>query len=484
MKFDLNKRYCYYFNELSMIPRGSCDEKKACAWVAAFAKKNHLYCHQDKVGNTVIRKPGSKGHENEPYLMIQAHLDMITEKDPEIIHDFKKDPLDLFTEDGYLKARGTTLGADDGVGIAYMMAILEDVNLVHPPLECVFTVQEEIGLVGAMQMKPKDILSRRCISLDGGGETTAMSCAAGGIKGEVRKKLNWKPANRRMQAYSIEADGLLGGHSGVVIGEGRGNAIRILARILNDMKQNGLKICMSEMNGGNGDNMIPQKASAVILCAKKDASAVKKTVSRQLKQIRNELADSDSGVQIRIKKTMLPEKVLEADSYASLLALLLLLPNGVEAVSIPLQGLPVTSNNLGRITVSEGSNMILYFRIRSLIQSAMDDVLSRMHTAADVFDAKIAITTQYPGWNYQKESALRDHFQKLVKEIYHRDIVIEGTHGGNETGVWSSMHPDTDIICIGSIEDNIHTTKERLNLEAFDREYNLLCRLIESCAED
>lgn len=483
MKFDLKKRYCFYFNELSMIPRGSGDEKKACEWVAEFAKQNNLYCHQDSVGNTVIRKPGSKGHENEPYLMIQAHLDMITEKDPGIVHDFKKDPLDLYEEDGYLKARGTTLGADDGVGVAYMMAILEDVNLVHSPLECVFTVQEETGLVGAMKMKPRDILSRRCISLDGGGETTAMSCAAGGIKGEIRKKLIWKPADRRMQAYTIEVSGLLGGHSGVVIGEGRGNAIRILARVLNDMKQNGLKIQLAELNGGRGDNMIPSDAEALILCTEKESSAVKKTVSRQLKQIRDEFADSDSGIQIRIRKAALPKEVLDNDSYASMLAMLLLLPNGVEAVSIPLEGLPVTSNNLGRIVLPQDGNMILYFRIRSLLQSAMDDVLSRVCTAAEAFDAKVSITTQYPGWNYQKVSVLRDHFQKLVKEIYHHDIEIEGTHGGNETGIWSFLHPETDIICIGSIEENIHTTKEKLYLEAFDREYKLLCRLIEMCAE-
>ncbi len=512
--FDMAKSYCRYFAELSAIPRPSCREQGAAAYIQDFALARGLEVLADEWGNTIIRKPGSAGREKEPWLMLQAHVDMVPAIDPHMeadgfTHDWEKDPLELYTENGCLKARGTTLGADDGVGAAYMLAILADQQLSHPPLECVFTVMEEIGLVGAMKLHPEDILSRRVISLDGGGETATMCCAAGGIKGEITLPLERMPAEHlspvcqtssdessNWKVWTLELSGFQGGHSGIEISKERGNAILLAARLIQMMAEKDLAVYISAFDGGSGDNVIPAAASLKFLSPENE-DAVLSVFNVWKSDLMTEYRHSDSDFSAILscspdgcleggpvnKLVNMPYEqpdrpsVLTFSSQEKLLSLLCLLPNGISAMSIPMPGIPVTSNNIGTIHL-DPDRAYIQFRARSLLESGLDEIMRKIQRLCTLLDAHTEVLIRYPGWNYQENSPLRDALNRLVEERYHTPLIVEGTHGGNETGIWYGLHPDSDIVSIGSIEEGIHTPEECLNLTAFDRMYELLTAYI------
>lgn len=480
MEFDQNKSYCRYFAELAAIPHGSRNEAAASRWVQDFARKHQLYCQTDAWGNVIIRKPGSRGHEQEPWVMLQAHLDMVMAADPGVQHDWLKDPLDLYVDGDFLKARGTTLGADDGVGVAYMMAILADETLVHPPLECVFTVMEEIGLEGALHIKAEDILSRRVISLDGGSEASTMCCAAGGIKGEIFRNMDMEPVTLQ-QGWKLNISGLLGGHSGIMIDRNRANAILLSVRFLYMLKEASLSYQLCRLDGGSQDNVIPAFCTAEFACDAAEEE-LRNITDRLRQQLHLEYRDSDPDLDIRLEPEEHLQKAFTADSTQALLQFLELAPNGVSATALAMDGIPMTSNNLGRVS-AEDSRAAVLFRARSLLESGLDDVLRHLRAVADPSGFQIRIIIRYPGWNYQKDSVMREVLDKLVRERFGKPLVAEGTHGGNETGIWSGLHPDSDIVSIGSVEESIHTPQERLDLHRFDSMYFLLTAYLERLAD-
>lgn len=479
MEFDVSKRWCYYFNEICKIPHPSRHEQAIAAYVKQFADAHNLEVHQDRWGNTVIRKPGSKGCENQPWLMLQAHMDMVPAKTPESTHNFETDPLQLFVDDhGQLRAKGTTLGADDGVGVACMLAILEDDSLVHPPLECVFTVMEEIGLEGALHMKPDQILSRRVISLDGGGETSSMCCAAGGIKGYVKI-----PVTRHLhtlnQGMQVVIHGLLGGHSGIMIDQEHANAIVLAERLLTRIREENIPFEIGSFQAGTADNSIADHASIVLNT--KSREAITKVINSFEHDIHLEYQESDPSIQLENAPCEPSETVLEDTYVEPLLDLISLIPNGVSQFNIPLH-VPSTSNNIGLLEESE-EDYKLWFRTRGLLDSAMDMVLNSIIALAELCGGSVTTVIRYPGWNYQKDSPLREAFNQTIQELYGHPCTIEGSHGGNETGIWAGLHPDSDIISIGSIEEEFHTPNEHLDLAAFDRLYKQLTVLIAKLAQ-
>lgn len=473
MKFDLSKRWCWYFNELSKIPRPSRHEAAAAAWVKAFAESHKLEWWQDEWGNTIIYKEASPGREHEASVMLQGHLDMVPACAPGVVHDWEKDPLSLKVEGDYLMADGTTLGADDGVAIAYMLAILEDDTLSHPPLECVFTVMEEIGLEGALHLKPENIRSRRVISLDGGSETSTMCCAAGGIKGAIHVPVN--RASYSGTCMKVSFSGCLGGHSGIEIDQEHANPILLLARFLRELQEQKVPFRLVNWNGGAADNSIPQFSELQLETA--ETEKLETSFAKFKEEVFTEYGPTDPGMKLVLypcKPAVIP---LSEESGARLIALLNLVPNGVTQRNLTLD-IPATSDNVGTMELKE-SEAIVLFRIRSLYESGLDDELRKIRIASELNQASVEVLIRYPGWNYHPESALRDALNPLIQKHYGKDLVIEGTHGGNETGIWSGLHPDSDIISIGSVEEKIHTPEERLDLKAFDRMYHLLTELLE-----
>ncbi len=476
MEFDLNKRHCFWFNELAKIPHGSTNEKRSSDFIAKIARDKGLNYVQDELHNIIVYMPGSKGYEASAPLMIQAHIDMVCEKNKDVDHDFLKDPLDLYVEDGYLKAKGTTLGADDGMGVAYMLAIMEDASLIHPPLELVFTTQEEVGLIGSLALKKEYFKSKRVISLDGGGEVVTSVSSAGGCVFIATKKFQKKRSDD--QIYILSIRGLSGGHSGGEIDKEKGNANVIAARMLEELDQD---VCLAKISGGLKDNAIPRECDISFSCSLA-YDALKVKLDKSARAIAEELADSDSGYYYELSKDE-DREVMSSDDSKDILDFIYLMPNGFMHRSMSIEGLTITSLNLGVITTTD-DKVILDISIRSAIDSAIDDLISRLAKLAYRLSFTYSTSARYPGWNYKKDSKMRLLFEEALRYTTGQDLKEVASHGGCECGVFNSLLDGADIITLGAKTYDIHTPDERLDIASFDRSYMVLKNIIERSVHD
>ncbi len=476
MEFDLSKRYCYYFNELSKIPRGSRNEKAASDWVVEFAKAHGLKYTQDEVWNVVVDKPASPGYEDKPPIILQGHLDMVCEKNNDVEHDFEKDPLDLYVdEEGWLHARGTTLGADDGYGIAYMMAILEDDKLPHPPLSCMFTVMEEIGLLGASHMKASDIHGKRYINLDGGGEVRTMVSSAGVTTIIGHCPISFEPNSD--PAYMLEITGLKGGHSGGAINKELGNSNKIAARILKELQLAGIELQLVSFRGGMKFNAIPREAF-VCFTSKASKAQIEEKLAVIEKTIWTELEFSDAGFKAAIKDAAADKRIVKERSDA-FIDFLFLLPNGMFNRSMKIEGLTTSSNNAGVVTTTD-SEIYVECLSRAALNSHMELTCEQAVLLGKLLGVNVEIKDHSDGWAYSEVSPLRDTLRAVLKK---HDVELEelAGHGGLECGTFKGLEPDLDIITYGPIASGAHTPDEKLDLASFDRAYGILCEVLAEC---
>ena len=468
MNFDINKKHCFYFNEVSKIPHGSFNEKALSDYIVEFAKRLNLMYFQDEMHNVIVYKDKNGDYSDEP-IMIQAHIDMVCEKNRDVDHDFFKDPLELEVNDGILSAKGTTLGADDGHGVAYMLAILADKSLKHPPLECVFTTQEEVGLMGAMNIKKENIRAIRMISLDGGGESSTLLTSAGGVYVSLSKDVSYEKTNK--PGYLLSIKGLLGGHSGGEIHKEKGNANFLLVRALKIFELNNVNYELGDIQGGLKINAIPREASCTFAS---DVSFTKlKELVKEIDAIyKNEFEFSDNLVNLTIEETVI-DKVYPKKLKEDFLNALYLAPNGFVAKSMVIKDLTVTSLNLGLIEQTDNILKATY-SIRSSIESSIDELINRIKVISEIFDLKFATDCRFPGWNYSKTSNMRDVLAEVVPEVIGRPLELIATHGGTECGVFKALDQRMDIVSLGPITDHIHTPDEIMDLASFDRVYDLL----------
>lgn len=471
MIFDLSKRYCYYFNEISKIPHGSRNEKAISDYVVNFAKEHGLAYKQDEACNVIVEKPASPGYENSEPILLQAHIDMVNEKNKTSDHDFEKDPLKLYVDDeGWLRADGTTLGADDGTGVSYMLAILEDNTLQHPFLQCYFTAGEEIGFVGAIQLKAEDIKADKMINLDGGGEYVTITSSAGGAYVWARRTVTFVPNTD--PTYRLEIRGLLGGHSALMIHTEKGNSNTIAARILKEIELKGADVTLVSYDGGLKDNAIPREAD-VVFTSTTDPETLKQYVKESEAGIFAELEFSDAG----FKANLVPvdtasEKFSKEDSNACI-DFPFVAPNGFQHRSMAIEGLTQTSLNLG-IVKTEGNVVLFDWLIRSSIDTSALDLVNRLSTLAKLYDMSLEINTNIKGWAYEANSPMRELYRTLLKERGF-DLKEFAAHGGLESGVFKGMNPKLDIITMGPIAEGAHTPDEKLDLASFDSTYKMLC---------
>ena len=475
MEFDLNKRHCYWFNELCKIPHGSRNEKQLSDFIVEFAKAHNLTYKQDGVYNVIIDKEASPGYENSEPLILQAHMDMVCEKNNDCDHDFLKEGLNLYVEDGLLKAKGTTLGADDGTGVAYMLAILEDDSLAHPKLSCIFTTMEEIGLLGAAELKPEDVHGHRMVSLDGGGECHTLLSSAGGGTAIVTRKVSYETNND--PCLSLQVKGLLGGHSGGDIHLEKGNANKIAARLIKEAQLSGLNLGLVSFNGGMKDNAIPREAVAVLACGS-DREKLKEFFKEKEKDIWRELEFSDAGFKLELKDVECDKKMSTKDSQA-FIDMLYLFPNGFRNRSMVIEGLTTTSLNLG-VVKTNGDTVEIDALVRAALDSNTDDLLNQISVLSGLLGFEYRVEGKYPGWSYSEVSPMRDVFRKVCED-QGKVLEISAAHGGCECGVFKGLDPKIDIISFGPVTRFIHTPDEELDLESFDRSYKLLCEIIKEC---
>lgn len=465
---DPTKAHQKYFEELTQIPHGSYKEEGYSNYLVEFAKAHEFRYVQDDMWNVIIYKPGSAGYENHEPVILQAHMDMVCEKNKDVDFDFEKDALQLCIEDGWLKAKGTTLGADDGSGVAYMLAILDSSELAHPPLECVFTVQEEVGLFGAMNLKKEQFSAKRLINLDDGGEISTCTTSAGGVNVILKRKVAMEKT--ALPVYELSITGLFGGHSGGEIHKEKGNANKLLARTLYHLHQLSV-VCLADVEGGLKDNAIPREASAKFTSAL-GYDAILAEVKQMAKDIAKELEFSDAGFTMRVKESeaSLVMSVEDSDAYIRCMRLL---PDGMRHHSMSIEGLTTASMNAAVVTLHE-DELEINCSVRGALESYIDDIAQEVELLGKIFGFQTHREARYPSWSYDATSFMRETLQSVFKEQYHKELELVAVHGGLECGVFKALDPDMDIVTMGPIMEDIHTPKERMNLASFDRTFDLL----------
>lgn len=471
---DQNKAIFKYFEEISQIPRGSYHEEKISDYLVEFAKKYDLKYFQDDMKNVIIYKDGTKGYENHSAVMLQGHIDMVCEKNNDCHHDFGNDPLDLYVEDGWLKARGTTLGADDGYAVSYMLAVLESKDIAHPPLDCVFTVQEEVGLFGASHLKAENIRAKRMIGMDTGGEVVTCVSSSGGRRTVVTKSLIQK--ENKWNTYQLSITGLLGGHSGGNINKERGNANKLAFRMIQKLFES-VPVCLVDVVGGLKENAIPREC-VVTFSADTSIKLIDKIFKDIAKDIKSELEFSDPNFTYTLKQ--LSEKApycYDEKTSQEAIQLVYLLPNGFKAKSMVIEGLTTVSLNLGVLRIEDHA-LKCYFSIRSPMVSAKEELSHEIEVLSSLLNADVENMADYPGWNYEADSQMRDIFKQVIKEELDAEMVTQASHGGLETGVLKGLIPELDIVTMGPKCSGAHTPDEMMNLASFEKMFEVLQALL------
>lgn len=476
MELDLNKKHCYYFNEISKIPHGSRNEKRISDYLVDFAKKRSLKYVQDAAYNVVIYKEGSKGFENSEPLLLQGHMDMVCEANRDTQIDFENDPITLKTDGDWLMANGTTLGADDGVAVAYMLAVLDSDDVKHPPLECCFTVSEEIGLQGALKLDGSLFKAKRMLCMDTSGETVTTVSTAGGARAVTTIK--GQLIDNSKNTYSLFISGLKGGHSGGFIDSGRTNSIIVANRIVKEMSSQGIDINLVNLNGGLKENAIPRECE-YIFSSCEEFELINTKIKESFEAIKNEYSVADPGMNCDVKRIDTATKMFDKKSTNDILNFIYLVPNGFKEKSLEIEGLTLTSLNLG-ILKTDNDKVVLTDCVRSAIDSAKDNLINQIKAIAELCNGTVELQAPYPGWNYSKDCEIRDLLGKAVKEVTGKEMEMHATHGGNECGVFSSFGIKQIASC-GPIMEDIHTPKERLNMKSFDACYEILLKVMEWC---
>ncbi len=457
-----------YFEELCKIPHGSGNEEAVACYIENFAKERGLFVIRDANNNVFIRKEATEGYENVPAYLLQGHTDMVCANLTTSSHDFEKDALDLYMEDGWLRARGTTLGGDDGIAVAFMLALLDGEIENHPTLECLFTVEEETGLGGAESFDYSVVTAKKMINLDSESENEVCAGCAGG----VRSKIDFKPTLEvsNGDVITLTVDGLFGGHSGVEINCGRANAILMTVNMLNEIvKEQGLALI--SLVGGEKDNAIPRMCEAKFVV--EDSARAVSTIEKLDGEIRKGLCEADAGLKISVSAINDAENIETLAEGEKMLALIGGLKIGVLSMSAHLEGLVEFSRNLGVIEV-DGKGAYITYSSRSSKEEQIDLSIAEVNSLVAELSANVRHTGRYPGWDFLPESDLRDTYIRKFKELMHKDVQTVVIHAGLECGIIKSRIPDMDIISVGPNMRNIHTPDEALDLDSCARLFEVI----------
>lgn len=469
MKCD---KVLYFFEKINEIPRGSGNEKAISDYLVKFAKERGLWVHQDKANNVIIKKKASKGYENHSAVVIQGHMDMVCEKDPDVIHNFEKDPIKVIYEGDYIHADGTTLGADDGIAVAMAMALLDDENAVHPPLEVVITTDEEVGMLGAANLDATLIEGRRLLNIDSEEEGIFTVGCAGGVKTESEIPVEFvKPCYDKFAR--IVVTNLEGGHSGIDINKERANANKIMARVL-DRIMSGEKAQICSIKGGAKDNAIPRYGEAVVCCG--DIGSLEATVNIIKEEIRAEYALTESNIEISTEEVEICDNVFSENSAKKVLTAILLMPNGVQSMNLELN-MPESSNNIGVVKMN-GNSVSLICAVRSSVITKKAYIKSQIERLTEICGGITKSHGDYPAWEYRAESPLRDLFTEVYRECYKSEPKVETVHAGLECGLIAEKIPDMDMISFGPDLFDIHTPKERASISSIERVWDFLCKAL------
>ena len=463
-----------YFEEICAIPHGSRNTRMISDYLVNFAKANNLRYIQDEADNVIIFGDATPGYENHPAVILQGHMDMVCEKDADCPIDMAAEGLDVTHDGKVVFAKGTTLGADNGIAVAMGMAILADKTIPHPPVELLVTSDEEIGLLGAAAVDLSELKGRTLINLDSEGEGIFTVSCAGGCTATISL-----PVDRRAvygPCIRLVVDGLKSGHSGADIHLNRANANKIMGEFMNRI-QKLMPLCLTSLSGGAKDNVIPGSCQATLVAMGINLERIN-TIAEQLQaEVREQYDEPDASVQA-FDVDALGGNSLSTESTAKVISLLCAAPNGVQAWSKDIAGLVQTSLNMGVVKLGERMNVTL--SVRSSVNSEKQELLEQLHKLADMFEADYAEDGAYPAWEYKKESHLRDVMVATYKEMFGRDAKVEAIHAGLECGLFMEKLPGLDCVSIGPQMHDIHTSRERLEIGSTQRTWDFLLAVLKN----
>jgi len=473
------ERVWYYFNEICKIPRPSKKEEKIAAWLVEFGKKNNLETVTDSVNNVIIRKPATKGKEKSKTVVLQSHIDMVCEKNSSTVHDFDKDPILPFIDGEWVKAKGTTLGADDGIGIAAQLAILEAKDIAHGPIECLFTVDEETGLTGAFALKKDALKGSVLLNLDSEDEGQLFIGCAGGTDTSVT--FNYKKENVPEQsvAFKIAVTGLKGGHSGDDINKGLGNAVKIINRFLwKSSSDFNLKI--AKVDGGNLRNALAREAFAEVVIPEKHKNDFMEYAKLYNNIVKEELKVTEPDLKFSVESATKPAFVIDTETHLKLLNSLYACPHGVIAMTADMPGLVETSTNLASVKTLD-SEIVVQTSQRSSVESSKEDIASMVASVFKLAGAsKVEHGEGYPGWKPNVNSELVKIMKSTYIRLFKEEPKVLAIHAGLECGVIGEKYPGMDMISFGPTLRGVHSPDEKINIETVDKFWKLLVEVLKS----
>lgn len=466
----------YYFEEIANIPHGSRNTKQISDYLVNFAKERNLEHYQDELNNVVIIKEASEGYENAEPVIIQGHMDMVCEKENGSTIDFEKDGLELYVDDGFVKAKDTTLGGDDGIAVAYALALLDSKELKHPRLEVVITVDEEIGMLGAVDIDLSMLKGHIMLNIDSDVEGEFLTSCAGGMS--INSSI---PVTRTAQTgleTIITLTGLDGGHSGAEIHKEHGNANILMGRILENIF-NELPFGILDFKGGLKDNAIPRESTVTLLIPEEAREDVTRIVNATAKELAAELSVADPATRIDLSFGNVTEKnVLDYASVNKIILYLRTVPNGVINMSQVIPGLVETSLNLGVLELKDNELSTLT-SIRSSVATRKEDIKRRVMNIIEMLGGECEAEGEYPAWEYNDHSTLRPQVVKVYQELFGQEPKLTAIHAGLECGILSDKIPDLDCVSFGPTNYDIHTPKERLSISSTEKYWNFLVKFLE-----
>ena len=461
-----------YFEQICAIPHGSGNTKPISDFLVAFAKEQGLRYIQDEANNVIWFAPGPAGYEDHAPVILQGHMDMVCEKDEDCPLDMEKDGLDLAFDAEYVYAKGTTLGGDDGIALAYAMAILSDRSIPHPPLEIIITVDEEIGMLGADVIDLSELKGRTLINIDSEEEGIFTVSCAGGATATIRM-----PMERRAvygPCVRLVVDGLQGGHSGVEIHKNRANANKVMGELLNRVQQI-MPVCLTAFSGGAKDNAIPRSCQATMVMLGMNPERINGICEELQAQIRKEYEEPEAVIYGE-NVDALGGNALSAEQTAKVIGLLCAAPNGVQKMSEAIPGLVQTSLNLGIAKLED--QMRMTFAVRSSVNAEKQELLAQLTELARFHDAEYSQMGDYPAWEYKAESPLRDTMTRVYQTMFQAPPEVVAIHAGLECGLLSEKLPGLDCVSIGPDMQDIHTSREKLSIASTERTWRFLLEVL------
>ena len=469
-----------FFREISQIPRPSGHEERICGWLIEFANSNGLQWRSDPSGNTIIELEATAGYENSAGLVIQSHVDMVCAKLAGVEHDFNTDPIKLIEKDGWVCADGTTLGADDGIGVAMALALAVEEGLEHGPIELLFTVGEEAGLIGAQQLTNDFVKGRKLINLDSEDDVFTVGCT-GGEQSDITLPIQFCDVEDGWVCCKLSISGLHGGHSGVDIHRGRANAIRVMARLVNTLTAD-FDIKLTNIEGGSAHNAIPINANSEFFINTNDLENIKSVATEFEKRAKEEFSKTDASLVIEIKQQDAEHCKAMTDGSANMVIKLLLdMPDGVDRFSDEFEGVVETSSNLAIVQTSlDESAVIVKSSKRSCKEAGLERMRGKIETTAAAVGACVKRTSKYPAWEPDLESELLKNGMEIYERLHGNVPVVEVIHAGLECGLIGKLYAGMDMISIGPTIENPHSPRERVNVASVDDAWALLIELVKT----